>query len=143
MSGNWYKSLVGLMWLALPLSALEYWRGWDQFPARMAVHFNVNGQANGFTSREGALEAGLGIMAAMLVVFTLATLAAHALKPEASWPVLVVAYVVLGFVWYGNHAIVRFNRNAVHSAAVSPQLSILSSRCAPPNWRSAELMTEN
>lgn len=142
MNGNWYKSLVALMWLVLPLSALEYWRGWDQFPARMAVHFNVNGQPNGFTSREGALQAGLGIMSVMLVVFTLAALAAHSLKPAASWPILVVAYVVLGFVWYGNHAIVRFNLNAVHAEARSPQLSLLSSRCAP-NLGSRELMTEN
>jgi len=142
MNGNWYKTLVAVMWVALPLSALEYWRNWDQFPARMAVHFNVNGQPNGFTSREGALQAGLGIMAVMLAVFTLASLAAHTIKPAASWPVLVVAYVVLGFVWYGNHAIVKFNRNAAHAEVRSPQLSLLSSRCAP-NLGSRELMTEN
>jgi len=142
MNGNWYKSLVAVMWLALPLSALEYWRSWDQFPARMAVHFNVNGQPNGFTSREGALQAGLGIMAVMLVVFTLAALAAHMLKPAASWPVLAVAYAVLGFVLYGNHAIVKFNRNAAHAEGRSPQLSLLSS-CGAPKARGTELMTEN
>ncbi len=52
---------------------------------------------------------GLGIMAVMLVLFTVATLIARAMKPSASWPVLVVAYVVMGFCWFGNRSIVDFN----------------------------------
>ena len=47
----------------LPITALNYWRAWDQLPARMAVHFDANWQPNGYTSREGALMLGLGIMA--------------------------------------------------------------------------------
>ena len=69
MERHWYKTLVGLMWLALPITALKYWRAWDQLPARMAVHFDANWQPNGYTSREGALMLGLGIMAFMLVCF--------------------------------------------------------------------------
>lgn len=111
MNQAWYKSLVLLMWLALPVSALEYWFAWDRFPARMAVHFDANWQPNGYTSREGALELGLGIMAVMLVLFTIATLTVYALKPTSAWPVLVISYVVLSFVWYGNHSIVEFNLN--------------------------------
>jgi len=101
--------LVLLMWLALPLSWMEYHQNWDQLPARMAVHFDANWQPNGFTSREGALDLGLGIMAVMLVVFTVSCLAVRALKPQASWPALLIAYVALGFCWYGNHSIVNFN----------------------------------
>ena len=62
------------MWLALPITALNYWRAWDQLPARMAVHFDANWQPNGYTSREGSLMLGLGIMAFLLVVFTVAGL---------------------------------------------------------------------
>ncbi len=122
MNRDWYKALVALMWLALLASALEYWRAWDQLPARMAVHFDANYQPNGYTSREGALELGLGILAVMLLLCTLATLVARALKPSASWPVLVISYVVLGFVWFGNHSIVKFNLNAqpAHSELVGP-----------------------
>jgi len=112
MNRDWYKPLVGLAWLALPITALNYWRAWDQLPSRMAVHFNASGQPNGFTTREGAVQAGLGIMAFMLVTFTVAALIARALKPEASWPVLIVFYVVLGFVWFGNHSIVKWNLDA-------------------------------
>ena len=79
---------------------------------------------------------GLGIMVVMLVLFTLATLIARALKPEASWPALFISYVVLGFLWYGNYSIVKFNLNPppAHSESVgrgSSQLSVLSSTALP------------
>ncbi|HZQ96241.1 MAG TPA: DUF1648 domain-containing protein [Candidatus Sulfotelmatobacter sp.] len=109
MGRNCYKTLVVLMWLALPISAAEYRNVWEQLPSRMAVHFEANWRPNGYTSREGALELGLGIMAVMLLMFTLATLIIRALKPPAALPALLVAYVVVGFCWYGNHSIIKFN----------------------------------
>ena len=117
MTRHVYKPLLMLMWLALVTSALNYWRAWDQLPARMAVHFDANWQPNGYTSKEGAVELGLGIMAVVLVLFTVAGLIAHALKPTAAWPMLLVFYLVLAVIWYGNDSIVRFNLNAqrVHS----------------------------
>ena len=112
-----YKPLLIVMWLALVSSALNYWRAWDQLPARMAVHFDANWQPNGYTSKEAAVELGLGIMAVVLVLFTVAGLIAHALKPAAAWPMLVVFSVVLAVTWYGNYSIIKFNLNAqqVHS----------------------------
>jgi hypothetical protein len=109
MNRDVYKPAIGLMWLALPVTGLSYWRAWDALPARMAVHFNANWQPNGYTTREGAIELGLGIMVVMLLLFTIGGLAARALNPAASWPMLIVFYVVLGFVWYGNHSIVEWN----------------------------------
>jgi hypothetical protein len=113
MNRSWYKTAVLLMWLALPTAAWNYWRAWDQLPARMAVHFDANWQPNGYTSREGAVELGLGIMAVMLVLCTVATLIVRALKPSASWPALLLSCIVLGFSWYGNYSIIRFNLNRV------------------------------
>lgn len=123
-----YKPLVMLMWLALPISAWEYRRVWDQLPLRMAVHFDANWQPNGYTSREGALYLGLGIMACMLVMFTVTALIIHAMKPSAAWPALLISYVVLGFCWYANHSIVNFNLNAnpTHSELMGRQ-EVLSS----------------
>lgn len=112
MTRDWYKALVLLMWLALPINALNYWRVWDQLPARMAVHFDANWQPNGYTSKEGAAMLGLGIMATMLVICTVAMLVSRALKPGSSWPVLIVSYFVLGVIWYGNTSIVAFNLKA-------------------------------
>jgi hypothetical protein len=67
---------------------------------RMAVHFDANWQTNGYTSREGALMLGLGIMVVMLILFPQ--------EPSASWPMF---YVVLGFLWFGNNSIVEWNLN--------------------------------
>ncbi|MGC2477242.1 MAG: DUF1648 domain-containing protein [Candidatus Sulfotelmatobacter sp.] len=128
MARDFYKPAVLLMWLTLPTAAWNYWRVWDQLPARMAVHFNGRGQANGFASREGAVETGLGIMLLILVVFTAVSLILHQAKPVASWAALAIAYVVLSFCWYGNYSIVEFNLKAspAHSELVgtsSPALS--------------------
>ena len=113
MTRDWFKTLTGMMWLALPLSWMEYRHNWDQLPARMAVHFDANWRPNGYTSREGALMLGLGIMAFMLVVFTVGALVSHALKPAGTaWLLLAVFYVSVGFTWYGNHMIIEFNRKA-------------------------------
>jgi hypothetical protein len=133
MNREWYKPplfLILAMWLALPISWLEYHQNWDQLPARMAVHFDADWHPNGYTSREGAVDLGLGIMAVMLLVFTVAAFAVRALKPQAGWPVVIVAYVCLSFVWYGNHSIVNFNLHSqpAHSERGGAQLSILASQ---------------
>lgn len=128
MNRTFYKTLVALMWLALPVSAAEYRLAWDHLPPRMAVHFDANWHANGYASREEAVKLGLGIMAVALVIFTLVALIAYALKSGGAWPLLVVFYAALGFLWYGNHSIIRFNLNAqpAHSELVgadSPAMS--------------------
>jgi|HubBroStandDraft_4_1064222.scaffolds.fasta_scaffold394832_2 hypothetical protein len=121
MNRKYYKPLTWLMWLALPITALKYWRNWDRLPLRMAVHFDANWQPNGYTSREGALMLGLGIMAVMLLFFTIGALIAHALKPAAAWPLLLAFYVGLGGLWYANNSIVEWNLNApVHAESVVP-----------------------
>ena len=120
MNRSWYKLAILVMWLALPTSAWTYWHVWDRLPARMAVHFDVNWQPNGFTTREGALQLGLGILVVMLVVFTVATLTVFYLKPQAIALVLLISYIAVGFCWYGNYSIVKFNLNAqaAHSELV-------------------------
>ena len=113
MNRNWFKTLTWMMWLALPITALNYWSAWNQLPARMTVHFDANWRPNGYTSREGALMLGLGIMAFILLVSTIGLLIVHALKPAGTaWALMVVFYVTLGFSWYGNHSIIEFNLHA-------------------------------
>jgi hypothetical protein len=105
------------MWLFLVSTAFNYWRAWDELPERMAVHFDANWQPNGYTSREGALYLGLGILSFMLVLFTVGALITHAQKPSAFWPILIFFYAILGVCWYGNDSIIRFN---LHSLAPHP-----------------------
>jgi Protein of unknown function (DUF1648) len=117
-----YKPMLLLMWLALITSAFGYWRNWDRLPARMAVHFDANFRPNGYASREGAVEVGIGIMAVMVSLFTIAGVIAHAVKPAAAWPILLFFYVVVGVLWYGNDLVVRFNLNRL--APHPPPLNI-------------------
>lgn len=132
MSREWYKPpvlLIWAMWLILPLSWMEYHQNWDQLPARMAVHFDANWRPNGFTSKDGAVYLGLGIMSVILLLFTVSSFAVRTLKPQAAWPALLVAYVALGLCWYGNHFIVQFNlKPAVRAEQRGSQLSASSSQ---------------
>jgi Protein of unknown function (DUF1648) len=122
MNRSWYTTAIWMMWLALPITALNYWRAWDQLPTRMAVHFDANWQPNGYTSREGALMLGLGIMAFLLVIFTVGGFILRATRSSPAWPMLALFYVVLGITWYGNNRIVEYNLNAqpAHSELVGP-----------------------
>lgn len=129
---EWHKPpvlLIWVTWLILPFSWMEYHQNWDQLPARMAVHFDADWRPNGYTSKDGALDLGLGIMAVMLLLFTVSSFAMRALKPQAAWPALLIAYVALGFCWYGNHAIIKFNLNPpVRTERRGSQLSAFSSQ---------------
>jgi hypothetical protein len=119
MKRDWYTLATWLMWLALPLTASTYLRIWDRLPRRMAVHFDINWQPNGWTSREGALYLGLGVIAFMLVTFTVGAYAARAGEPKAAWPLLVVFYLILTGLWLVNNWIAQRNLNAQSSQSAS------------------------
>lgn len=101
---------IVLLWLALPLVALQYRQVWEQLPVHVATHFNAAGQANGWMSREEAIEFGVGFMAFLLVIFT--ALLLYAARSDAgafSWALLVFCALVLGFMVEVNRSIVSYN----------------------------------
>lgn len=99
------------MWLAMPITAFRFWLAWDRLPLRMATHFNLNGQPNGWMPRETALYFALGVTALAVVVFTVISYVAH--KTHApdllSWSLLGFFYLIIGFVYAGNSGVVQFN----------------------------------
>jgi hypothetical protein len=111
MNRHLYTLATWLMWLALPLTAFTYLRVWDRLPMRMAVHFDATWQPNGYTSREGALLLGLGVVAFMLVLFTVASSAVRTNKPSSAWPVMVMFYVALTALCVVNNWIAQRNLN--------------------------------
>lgn len=139
MSRNWFKTAVVMMWFALPSAAWNYWTAWGQLPGRMAVHFDRSWRPNGYESKAGAIELGLGILLVLLVVFTISSLVVYAAKPGAAWLALLLAYVSVAFCWYGNYSIVRFNLNAPQQFSISSQLRSPSER---PN-STGQRFTEN
>jgi hypothetical protein len=121
MERKLFQIAAGLTWLALPLTALHYWRAWDRLPMRVAVHFDINWQPNGWTSRQGSLMLALGVTAFLLVIFTIAGYATSRTGSSSlsKWGLVVVFYFVLGFVYYINAWIVDRNLNRPQSAAPS------------------------
>jgi hypothetical protein len=91
-----YRRATWLMWLALPITAFNYWRAWDRLPERMAVHFDAAWRPNGWTTRDGSLHLALGVTVFLLIVFTFGSLVTQARKPTSIGPVLFLFYVALG-----------------------------------------------
>jgi Protein of unknown function (DUF1648) len=107
-----------LLWLALPLVALQYRQVWDQLPVRMATHFNGAGQANGWMPRTEALNFGVGFTVFLLVIFTALLLYMGRSRVDAfSWAMLAFTAFVLVFMVEVNRSIVNYN---LHGTPVQP-----------------------
>jgi uncharacterized membrane protein len=133
MERKLFQAAVVLAWLALPLTALNYSRAWDRLPTRIAVHFDVNWQPNGWTTREASRMLALGMTAFLLVIFTIASFALHR-APTSSlsrWAMVVVFYIVLSLVYFVNKWIVDRNFNGPHSVPVAQSISSLDWNARP------------
>jgi hypothetical protein len=112
MNRKLFTILTALLGIALPLTALRYGQVWDALPASMATHFAADGHANGWMPRETALYFALGITAFILVIFTgiaVVVLRQKAKLDTASFVLLGLFYVVVGFVFYVNNGIINHN----------------------------------
>lgn len=99
------------MWIAVPLTAFDYWLAWDQLPARMAVHFNADWRANGWASREASFALAMGVVVFLLLGFTAASYVVR-MQPVPEfmrWVLLTFFYGVLVLVCAVNHWVVRYN----------------------------------
>jgi hypothetical protein len=92
---------VLIAWLTLPLTALNYWQAWDRLPARIAVHFDVNWQPNGWASREDALTLALTTTGFLLATFTFAAFVASRKRTSgiSLWAMIIAFYVAIGLVY--------------------------------------------
>jgi Protein of unknown function (DUF1648) len=104
------KPALASLWFFLPLVAFRNWQVWDRLPARLGVHFDLAGRANGWMSR----ESGLGwVLILMAVILGAATLVRSHLFPPTSSPraVLGVFYLALGAIYCGQEWIHAYNLN--------------------------------
>jgi Protein of unknown function (DUF1648) len=111
MNRKAFQIFIWLMWLALPITAVRFWMAWDRLPLRMATHFGINGQPNGWMPRHTALYFALAMTALVLAVFTAVFYAAYKTHvPDLfSWTLLGFFYLVIGIVYAGNSSLVQFN----------------------------------
>jgi len=110
MNRRLFQFAILLLWLALPITALQYQRAWDRLPVHVATHFNAQNQANGWMSREESLHFSLWMIAIALIVATvlLAAVAWH--KVEAfSWALFGFFGLLIGFLIAVDQAILDFN----------------------------------
>ena len=124
MDSKLYRALTAILWLALPLTGLQYWSVWNQLPARMATHFGVSGQPNGWMPRETSLIFSLGLTFLLLVAFTWALTRVR--KPDAlAWSLLAMLYVVIGVLFSINDGAAELQhqwRSAEHRAGTRRSL---------------------
>jgi len=108
MDSKLYRALTAMLWLALPLTALQYWSVWDQLPGRMATHFGAAGQPNGWMPRETSLIFATVVTTLVLVVLTWALTRVR--KPDfLAWSLLGMSYVVMGALFNINIAVLNYN----------------------------------
>jgi hypothetical protein len=123
MDSKSYRTMTALLWLALPLTAFQFWTVWNELPARMASQFGTAGQPNGWMSRET-----LAIFFLMLLTFLLATSTwalTRVRKPDAlAWSLLAMFYVVMGVLVSVNSAVLKFNLYG-HPLNILPELVIV------------------
>jgi hypothetical protein len=108
MDSKLYRVLTAMLWLALPLTALQYWSVWDQLPARMATHFGVSGQPNGWMARDTSLIFALVVTVLVLLSLSWALTRFH--QPDLlAWSLLAMLYVVMGALFSVNLAVLNYN----------------------------------
>ncbi|HYK49996.1 MAG TPA: DUF1648 domain-containing protein [Terriglobales bacterium] len=108
MDSRLYRAMTALLWLAVPLTAFQYWSVWDQLPARMATHFGVSGQPNGWMPRETSLIFATGLTVFLLVIFTWALTRIR--KPDIlAWSLLAMFFVMIGVLFSINNALLDYN----------------------------------
>ncbi len=123
MDSKSYRTMTALLWLALPLTAFQFWTVRNELPARMASHFGVAGQPNGWMLRETLAIFSLVLMAFLLATFTWALTRVR--KPDAlAWSLLAMFYVVMGVLVSVNSAVLKFNLYG-HPLNILPELAVV------------------
>jgi hypothetical protein len=108
MNRTYFKLAIALMWLALPLTALRYWRVWDQLPARMATHFDAAGSPNGWMTREASLIFALVLTTILLIVFSVILYLAQLRSTQGQFPWALLAFfgLIVAVIYRVNSSVV-------------------------------------
>jgi hypothetical protein len=108
MDSKLYRAMTAMLWLALPLTGLQYWSVWDQLPPRMATHFGASGQPNGWMMRDTSFIFAMVVTALVLAALTWALTRVR--KPDVlAWSLLAMLYVVMGALFSVNVAVLNYN----------------------------------
>jgi len=111
MNNNLLRYAIWPLWLALPLTYWRFRESWDELPERMAVHFDIKWQPNGWMARETAFWFMLGLTAFLLVVFTVVAYAMQTATGgrAGGWGFVVVSYATMILIYAVNSYVVQYN----------------------------------
>jgi hypothetical protein len=108
MDNKLYRTMTALLWLALPLTGLQYWRVWNQLPAGMATRFGASGEANGWMTRETSLIFSLVLVSFPLLIFT--WVLGRVRRPDVlAWSLVAMLFVVMGVLCSVNASVLNYN----------------------------------
>jgi uncharacterized membrane protein len=110
--------LVLLPWLALPVMAGLLFSARTSLPARIAVHFGMDGRPDRWVGPETFIATSLGLLAVLLGVFTVRSLKARA--SGRLYSLLVAQYVLVIVICTAIWQVLRFNRDGT-----KPSLTLL------------------
>ncbi len=96
------------LWIAVPVTACNYWIAAGHLPARIAVHYDAAGHATAWASPAEARAIALKVLVFVLVVVTAVGYLVVKSRPDRARPALVLLYIAVilvcallnGFVWF-------------------------------------------
>jgi uncharacterized membrane protein len=104
-----YTKRLWALWLALPLTALNFWLCWKHLPARIAMHYDGRGRPNSWATPAGARNFSLELLLVVLVLVTGVGYLVIGSRPDRARPGLVLLYLVVGLVAVILNGFVWFN----------------------------------
>lgn len=120
-----FSTLRWLMPAFVPVAALLYAASWSRLPERMATHFGMNGQPNGWMARQDSLIFSVVLTAVLAGVGVIPL--ARAKRPDfLAWTVLGLFYFVLGAVLLGTESVITFN---LTGHAIDPTPFLVTALC--------------
>src|SRR5215831_15554763 len=100
-----FGMFAALQWLALPIIVLVFGSVWQRLPERMATHFDLANQPNGWMSREETLVVVLGVSTAVLIIATWIASRVH--EPDAiAWGLIALFYSIQGTLIYAAQSLI-------------------------------------
>jgi hypothetical protein len=123
-----YKTLAALLWLAPAAVVIRYRQLWDRLPLRMATHFNVQGHANGWMTREMSLYFSAGFLAFLAALFFVIALVIEKKYPLAkvSWALLAFFHAEIWIFVYVQNSLLEYNLDRTPiSISLVPIVSVI------------------
>jgi len=104
-----YAKRLWVLWLALPLTAMNYALCWKRLPAQIAMHFDASGRPNSWASPDGARTFSLGFLFFMLLAFTAVGYFVAYARPDRTKPAVILLFIAMGLVIAFMNGFVWFN----------------------------------